>query len=54
MLSNKKTENCFMFLKAKKEKEKEKKEYFKKYILIVFACFLKIVLKNNYTNMKNN
>ena len=26
----------------------------KKRILVVFTCFLRVILKNNYTNMENN
>ena len=28
--------------------------FFKKYFLIIFTCFLKIILKNNYINIKND
>ena len=44
MLSNKKTENCFMFLKAKR-KRKRKKRVFKKIYSNCFRLFFKDCLK---------
>ena len=43
-------ENCFLFFVLIKGKH----DIFIKPFSIVFTCFLKVVLKNNYTNMKND
>ena len=45
MFNNQKTKNGFLFLKIKKL-------IFSNDILVIFICFLMIVLKNNYTNIK--
>ena len=47
MFSNQKMENSFLFLKI------ENKIFFLEHILVVFTCFVRIVFKNNYTNMEN-
>ena len=46
MFDNQKKKQFFVF-------KNKKQGIFREYILIIFTCFLKIVLKNNYTNMKN-
>ena len=47
MFSNQKMENSFLFLKI------ENKIFSLEHILVVFTCFVRIVFKNNYTNMEN-
>ena len=46
MFHNKKIENNFILSKIENM-------MFSNNILVIFTCFLRIIFKNNYTNIKN-
>ena len=48
MFDNEKTENNFFVLKIRKH------DVFKEFFLVIFTYFVRLVLKNNYTNIKND